>query len=78
MFSSIHSQRFLKYIFCKKKYVVNIEVKVGNNYTFKDVIVEAHTKSEAKKEAKQLIKQQLEIIVKGSRSLGKIKKLNEF
>jgi hypothetical protein len=78
MFSSIHSQRFLKYIFCKKKYVVNIEVKVGNNYTFKDVIVEAHTKKEAFEKAKQLVKEQLQIIVKGSKSLGKIKDFNEF
>ena len=78
MFNSIHSQRWLKWIRSPKKFIVNLEIQVGENYTLKDVEVIARWKSEAFEKAKEQIRNDLQIIVKGSKSLGRIKKFNEF
>ena len=78
MFNSIHGQRWLKWIRSPRRFIVNLEIKVGENYTFKDVEVVARWKSEAFEKAKEQIRNDLQIIVKGSKSLGRIKKFNEF
>ena len=78
MFSSIHSQRLLKWIVSPKKFIVILEIKVGEKYTFRDIEVSARFKSEAFEKAKQKAKDEIQIVVKGSKSLGKIKQFNEF
>lgn len=78
MFNSIHSQRWLKWVCQPKKYLVNIEVKIGDKYTFKDVEVFAYTKNEAKKKAVTQTKSEIQVITKGLRSFGRAKKFNEF
>lgn len=78
MFNSIHSQRWFKWICQPKKFLVNIEVKIGDKYTFKDVEVMAYTKDEARKKAILQTKQEIKVITKGLRSFGRIKKFEEF
>jgi len=78
MFKSIYSQQWLKWNRSPKKFIVNLEVKVGEKYTFLNVEVVAISKAEAFKKAKQKVSDDIVIIVKGSKSLGKIKQLNEF
>ena len=78
MFSSIHSQRWLKWVVSPKKFIVNLEIKIGEKYTFKDVEVIARFKTEAFEKAKKQIKEDMQIVVKGSKSLGKVKQFNEF
>jgi outer membrane protein assembly factor BamA len=78
MFNSIYSQRFFKWIVSPKKYLVNIEIKVGEKYTFQEIEVEARCKSEAYEKAKKKIFSEINIITKGCKSLGRLKNLNEF
>ena len=78
MFNSIHSQRWLKWICQPKKYLVNIEVKIGDKYTFKDVEVIAYTKSQAKQKAVMQTRSEIQVVTKGLRSYGRIKKFEEF
>ena len=78
MFNSIFSQRWLKWISGPKKYVVNLEIRIGQNYRFKDVEVVAHCKSEAFEKAKLKMRDSIEIVVKGSKTLGRVKSFDEF
>ena len=78
MFNSIHSQRWLKWICSPKKFIINLEIKVGDRYTFKDFEVVARFRNEAIEKAKQQAKDEIKIVVNGSKSLGKVKKFNEF
>lgn len=78
MFSSIHSQRWLKWLFQKKNYIVNLEIKIFDKYTFIDVEVESHTKESAKKIAIEITKKNFKIIPKGLKSLGRKKNIKEF
>jgi hypothetical protein len=78
MFTSIHSQKWLKYILSKKKFIVNLEIKVGDKYTFINVEVFAHYKSDAINKAKEKTMQEIKIISKGSKCLGREKNFNEF
>lgn len=86
MFNSIHSQKITKWLFSPKKYLVNTEVNLGEevknefitHYTFITVEVIAHTKHEAKQKAKQKVIESIEVKIKGLKSLGRVKSLNEF
>ncbi len=78
MFSSINYQRLLKWVTSPKKYIVNLEVRVNDKYTFMDVEVIAHNKNDAKEKAKIKANDNIKIIFAGLKSLGKINKLNEF
>ena len=78
MFNSINSQRWLKWICQPKKYLVNIEVKIGDKYTFKDVEVVAYTKDEARKKSLTQTKSEIQVITKGLRSFGMVKKFDKF
>lgn len=86
MFNSIHSQKITKWLFSPKKYLVNTEVYLGgerentfiSRYTFITVEVIARTKYEAKQKAKQKAIESIEVKIKGLKSLGRVKSLNEF
>lgn len=78
MFKSIHSQRWFKWVTSPKKYIINLEVKVGDRYTFRDVEVTARTRHEAIQKAKKETLENIKLIVKGSKSFGRVKQLNEF
>lgn len=78
MYRSIFSQRWLKYICQPKKYLVSLEVKVGHKFTFTEIEVEAKTKYEARHKAKEHVKRDIKINYKGLRSLGRIKRFEEF
>ena len=78
MFSSINYQRWLKWVQSPKKYIVNLEVKIHDRYSFLDVEVIAHNKSDAIEKAKLKANDNIKVIFKGLKSLGKIHKLNEF
>lgn len=78
MFNSIFSRKLIKYLLSPKKYIVNLEIKVNEKYTFIDQEVIAHWKEEAKEKAIKKTIQEISINFKGLKSLGKIKQLNEF
>ena len=78
MFSSIHSQRWVKWLNGPKKFIVNLEIRIDGKYTFKDVEVYSRWRAEAIDLAKDKVMREIEIVVKGSKSLGKVKKLYEF
>lgn len=86
MFNSIHSQKIKKWLFSPKKYVVNTEVNLseevknvfGSRYAFISVEVIARNKHEAKQKAKNKVRENIEVKIKGLKSLGRVKSLNEF
>lgn len=78
MFNSIHSQKWLKWICSPKKYIVNVMIYVNDKYTFMDIEVIAHNKSDAIEKAKLKANDNVKVIIKGLKSLGKIKSINEF
>ena len=86
MFNSIHSQKILKWLSSPKKYLVNTEVILcgevknvfGSRYTFISVEVIARNKHEAKQKAKNKVRKNIEVKIKGLKSLGRVKSLNEF
>jgi hemerythrin superfamily protein len=78
MFSSIFIQRLFKYFASDKKFIINLEVKVFDKYTFLDIEENARFRNDAIKQAIEKTKSNISISVKGSKSLGKIKQFNEF
>ena len=78
MFKSIHYQRILKYFKSPKKFIINLEIKIGNKYTFQDHEVIAMYRVEAIEIAKKQAYESVKVIYKGSKSLGKVKNFNEI
>lgn len=68
----------IKWIFSQKKFIINLEIQFGKKYTFMDVEVESRFRSEAIELAKDKAYNEIKIIVKGSKSLGKVNRLDEF
>lgn len=78
MFQGIFTQRWYKWAFSPKKFVVGVEVKIGKKFAFLEIEVEARLRREAIELAKTIVKNQIQIIAHGSKSLGKVKRFNEF
>ena len=78
MFTSKFSKRFLKWVNCEKQFIVNLELKIGERYTFIQNKVSAHTRNEAIEKARILAKKDIQFVYLGSKCLGRVKKIKEF
>lgn len=78
MFYSEFGKKLLNYLRAPKKYLVNVQVKVGNRYVFIDIEAVSFYRREAILEAEQIAKSKIEIKTIGSKSLGRIKDFNSF
>jgi len=78
MFTSKFSQRMIKWIYSPKKFIINLEIQFGKKYTFIDIEVISRLRSQAIERAKEIAFNDVKIIVKGSKSLGKVRQLDEL
>lgn len=74
MFYSNFRIRIMNYLSSPKKYIVNVLVRVGMVQTIMDVEVTARNKPQAYRIAKERANAQIEVSIKGSKSLGRINK----
>lgn len=78
MFTSIFSHRWLKWATCPKLFIVNLEIRIGKDFIFIHKKAEARFRYDAIFKAKNEVKEEIEIIVCGSKSLGKVNKLKAY
>ena len=76
MFNSKFSQRIIKAMFSPKTFVINFEVKIGDNYFFVTQKVHSMFRSHAIEHSKKNLADSIKIIYKGSKSLGKTQPFN--
>lgn len=77
MFGSLFFSRLKKYYTQPKNFVVNLEVQIGSKYFFVTKKIQSRFRSEAIEIAKEEILDDIKVIYKGSKSLGRIKQFNE-